>query len=255
MRIASWNVNGIRAREAALEAWVRTAAPDVLLLQEVKALEGDIPARIAGLEGYRSFWNGSSFKKGYSGTGILVRDSPEFEDACFEIPPFDIENRTVALHAGRLSLIGTYVPRGDSAEHYAVKLRYLEEMRRYVAELLGRGRDVLVAGDMNVARRDIDLHRSQLKEGATGVRPEERASVDALVELGLRDVMRELNPGRDDLFTWWPYWRMARERNLGWRIDCFYLSGALEGRVLGAEVDRAEKSSDHAPIVLEFLPG
>ncbi|TCD47696.1 exodeoxyribonuclease III [Chlorobium sp. N1] len=254
MRIASWNVNGIRAREAALEAWIRRACPDVLLLQEVKALEQDIPSALSSLGGYRSFWNGSSFRKGYSGTGILLRECPELEGAVFEIPPFDLENRTVALHAGPLSIIGTYAPRGDSPEHYAVKLRYFEDMRGYIARQLGEGRQVLLCGDMNVAHRDIDLHRSQLKEGATGVRREERSAIDAFIALGLSDVMRALNPERRDLFTWWPYWRMARERNLGWRIDCFYLSGPLDGRVLKAEVDTLEKSSDHAPILLELHP-
>lgn len=254
MKVASWNVNGIRAREAALASWVMQCSPDVLVLQEVKASVEEIPQNIMSLAGYRSFWNGSSFKKGYSGTGILMKESFGHEGASFEIPPFDIENRTVVLHAGPVSIIGTYVPRGDTPQHYGIKLGYLEAMREYVRALLASGRQVLVTGDMNVAHRQIDLHHSQNKPGATGLRPEERSSIDRLIALGLTDVMREMNPERDDLFTWWPYWRMARERNLGWRIDCFYLSECRKDRILRAEVDVQEKNSDHAPIILEFLP-
>ncbi|ABB23003.1 exodeoxyribonuclease III [Pelodictyon luteolum] len=254
MIVASWNVNGIRAREGALESWVRQSSPDVLILQEVKASVEEIPLSIMSLDGYRSFWNDSSIRKGYSGTGILMKETPALEGATFEIPPFDIENRTVVLHTGELSIIGTYVPRGDSAQHYVLKLGYLEAMHEYVRELLACGRQILVTGDMNVAHRQVDLHRSENRPGATGIRPEERSAIDRLIALGLSDVMRELNPERDDLFTWWPYWRMARERNIGWRIDCFYLSGYRKDRILRAAVDMPEKSSDHAPIILEFVP-
>lgn len=251
MKIASWNVNGIRARHEALCAWVERQCPDIVVLQEVKALENEIPESIAGLDGYRKFWNASSFKKGYSGVGILLRDG-SCAEAAWEIPAFDVENRTLVLHCGSFTLIGTYVPRGDGPEHYAVKLRYLEELRGYVADLLGRGRDVVLTGDMNVALRDIDVHRSQNKPGATGLRPEERAAIDAQLALGLRDVMRDRYPDRKDLFTWWPNWRFARERNLGWRIDCFYLSAGLAGRVSTVSVDLDERSSDHAPVLLEI---
>lgn len=251
MKIASWNVNGIRARHEALCAWIERNSPDILVLQEVKATEAEIPADVSGIDGYLKFWNGSSFKKGYSGVGILLRDGA-CPDPTLEIPSFDVENRTAVLHCGAFTLIGTYVPRGDGDVHYAVKLRYLEALRNYIVELLGRGREVLLVGDMNVALRDIDVHRSQNKPGATGLRPEERAAIDAHLSLGLRDVMRDLNPDRKDLFTWWPNWKFARERNLGWRIDCFYLSSGLAGEGLSASVDIDERSSDHAPIVLEL---
>ena len=251
MKIASWNVNGIRARHEALCAWIGRSRPDIVVLQEVKALESEIPASVTALDGYLKFWNGSSFRKGYSGVGLLLRDGV-CQEPRWEIPCFDVENRTAVLHCGEFSMVGTYVPRGDGAEHYAVKLRYLDDLRTYIAGLLADGREVLLAGDMNVALRDMDVHRSQNKPGATGLRPEERAAIDAHLALGLRDVMRDLNPERGDLFTWWPNWKFARDRNLGWRIDCFYLSPGLAGRVLGATVELDERSSDHAPVVVEI---
>ncbi|HWQ25997.1 MAG TPA: exodeoxyribonuclease III [Chlorobaculum sp.] len=252
MNISTWNINGIRARQESLQAWIARRQPDIVVLQEVKALEAEIPECIAGLAGYMKFWNGSSFRKGYSGVGILVK-----EGACpglqWEVPAFDVENRTVVLHCPDFSLVGTYVPRGDGPVHYAVKLRYLDEMKAFIADLLARGREVVLAGDMNVALRDIDVHRSQNKPGATGLRPEERAAIDAHLSLGLRDIVRELNPEQKDLFTWWPNWKFARERNLGWRIDCVYLSPGIAGKVSSVAVDLDERSSDHAPVCVEIL--
>ncbi len=252
MKIASWNINGIRARKASLEAWILRNQPDILLLQEVKAHEEEIPPAISDLDAYRKFWNGSTVRKGYSGTGILLRDSSTADDAVWEVPAFDIENRTGVLHTTHFTIIGTYVPRGESDEHYRIKLDYLDSLRLYICSLLDSGRQVILAGDMNIAHRDIDVHRSQNKPGAVGLRSEERAAIDAQIASGLQDIMRNMHPDVADLFTWWPYWKLARERNLGWRIDCFYLSSKLAAKVTAATVDLEEKSSDHAPVILEL---
>ncbi|NTV92062.1 MAG: exodeoxyribonuclease III [Chlorobiaceae bacterium] len=252
MKIASWNINGIRARQEALVSWIGRNTPDILVLQEVKADLTDIPASVSDLQGYVSFWNGSSFRKGYSGTGMLVRKGSISGTCEWEIPVFDFENRTCVLHTEQFTLAGSYVPRGEGEEHYRLKLHYFEQTRLFIENLLLQGRQVIFAGDMNVAHRDIDVHRSQNKPGAVGLRAEERASIDAQLALGLHDVMRERAPERNDLFTWWPYWKNARERNLGWRIDCFFLSAAIAERVTMTTVDRDERSSDHAPILLEL---
>jgi len=252
MNFATWNVNGIRARQDSLHAWIERRQPDILVLQEVKALESEIPEKITGIEGYLKFWNGSSFKKGYSGVGILVKDAL-FQGLQFEVPSFDVENRTIVAHCPQFSFIGTYVPRGDGQEHYAVKLHYLAGLKSFIASLMAEGREVILAGDMNVALRDIDVHRSQNKPGATGLRPEERAAIDAHLELGLRDIVRDLNPDKKDLFTWWPNWKFARERNLVLRIVCSFVSPALAGKVSAAAVDLDERGSDHAPVSVELV--
>ena len=255
MKIATWNVNGIRARKSALYDWVVGTMPDILILQELKADEERIPDEILSLEGYSKFWNGSTFKKGYSGVGMLVRDDLNGNDGCYryEIPDFDIENRTVVLHGRGFSLIGTYVPRGEGDAHYGVKLNYLEGVATYIGGLLDEGREIILTGDMNVAHTALDVHHSQNKPGAVGLRPEERSALDRQLQLGLHDIMRERHPGREGLYTWWPYWKGARERNLGWRIDCFYLSGGLLSHVQDVVVDIEEKSSDHAPVILDIL--
>ncbi|ARM30115.1 exodeoxyribonuclease III [Prosthecochloris sp. HL-130-GSB] len=250
MKIATWNINGIRARKSALQQWITRNTPDILVMQEIKADAGSIPPEILSVQGYTKFWNGSTVRKGYSGTGILVRG--DVADQIFEIPDFDTENRTVVVHDKEFTLIGTYVPRGDSAEHYQVKLTYFRQLEAYILSLLEAGREVILTGDMNVAHTDLDVHHSQNKPGSTGLRPEERASVDSLLAQGMHDVMRERHPEAPDMFTWWPYWKGARERNLGWRIDCFYLSGGILSAVQNVEIDREEKSSDHAPVILEI---
>lgn len=252
MNIYTWNINGIRARQEALAAWLDSRKPDIVVLEEVKAREGEIPETIKDFAGYRKFWNGSSVRKGYSGVGLLARDGSFGEFTC-KMPAFDVENRTLVLDAPQFTLIGTYVPRGGSEEHYALKLLYLAELKDFIAELMAEGREVVLAGDMNVALTEFDVHRSQNKPGATGLRPEERAALEAHLDLGLHDIVRELNPDKKDLFTWWPNWKFARKHNLGWRIDCIYLTDALAAKVSGVAIDLDEKSSDHAPVSVELV--
>lgn len=251
MRIASWNINGIRARRDSLLGWIDRKKPDILVLEELKAQEKDIPEEIAAMQGYKKYWNDSTFRKGYSGVGLLLKEGL-CSECRFEIPEFDRENRTVVVHYMNLTVIGTYVPRGDGDAHYAVKLGYLEDLGIYIRELLQQGRQIIHAGDINVAHTDLDVHRSQNKPGAVGLREEERAAIGRHLGIGLHDIMRELFPDKKDLFTWWPYWKGARERNLGWRIDCFYLSDELVKVVHEASVDLGEKSSDHAPVILDL---
>lgn len=251
MKIATWNINGIRARRDALLAWINEKQPDILVLEELKAQEENIPETLLALPGYKKYWNGSTFRKGYSGVGMFLKEGYGI-DCRLEIPDFDRENRTVAVHYRNLTVIGTYVPRGDGDAHYALKLGYLADLNTYIRELLHQGRQVIHAGDINVAHTDLDVHHSQNKPGAVGLRVEERASVDRHLSIGLHDIMRERFPDKKDMFTWWPYWRGARERNLGWRIDCFYLSNDLIKVVREVNIDLDEKSSDHAPVVLEL---
>ena len=251
MKIATWNINGIRARKDSLLAWIDEKKPDIIVLEELKAQVETIPEEILSLNGYTKFWNGSTFKKGYSGIGFLLREGID-SDCRFEIPDFDRENRTGVVHYTNLTVIGTYVPRGDGDAHYAVKLNYLSDLSAYIQSLLQEGRQVIHAGDVNVAHTELDVHRSQNKPEAVGLRPEERAAIDRHLAVGLHDIMRERFPDKKDMFTWWPYWKGARERNLGWRIDCFYLSDHLVETVRKVSVDLDEKSSDHAPVILEL---
>ena len=251
MKIATWNINGIRARKTSVLEWVSREMPDIVVLEELKAQEDAIPEEVVLLQGYTKYWNGSTFKKGYSGVGVLLKEG-RYSECRLEVPGFDRENRTVAVHYSNLTVIGTYVPRGEGDTHYAVKLSYFADLRAYIQKLLSQGRQVVHAGDINVAHTDLDVHHSQNKPGAVGLRVEERAAIDRHLAIGLHDIMRERFPDKKNLFTWWPYWKGARERNLGWRIDCFYLSDELVEDVKRIIIDLDEKSSDHAPVILEL---
>lgn len=249
MRVTTWNVNGLRAREKALLSWIAAHAPDILVLQEIKATRSQIPASIANHAEYCSYWNDSSVKAGYSGVGALVhkRFIAAHGEPRVLIPDFDAENRLIQLDFDAFTLLGSYIPRGEKPDHYALKLRFFESLRQFAAQMLQAQKNLLIAGDINVAREEIDLHPSQQKEDATGFRPDERRALNAMLAVGLHDVFRELYPNTSGLYTWFPYWKGAREHNIGWRIDCIYASPALAARVKQGIIHTNEKSSDHYP--------
>ncbi|MCS7013519.1 MAG: exodeoxyribonuclease III [Chloroherpetonaceae bacterium] len=254
MRLATWNINGIRAREKALLAWIQTHQPDVLVLQELKATRSQIPATLTSLPHYQAYWNDSTVRAGYSGVGALVHHSviEQYGEPQFAIPEFDVENRLLQLQLGNTLLLGTYFPRGEKPEHYALKLRFFEALETFVRQTLQTHKEVIIAGDINVAREEIDLHPSQQSENATGFRPDERQALNRLLAAGLRDVFRDFYPNQAGLYTWFPYWKGARERNIGWRIDCVYASPKLASRAKCATIHSDEKSSDHYPVTVEF---
>lgn len=254
MHLATWNVNGIRAREKALLAWLDTHRPDILVLQEIKALRSQVPASITALAHYHAYWNDSTVRAGYSGVGILVHRAliAQYGEPECSIPAFDVENRLLQLQLGNTVLLGSYFPRGEKPEHYALKLHFFEALETFVRQLLQTQKEVIIAGDINVAREAIDLHPSQQDDAATGFRPDERHALNRLLAAGLRDVFRDLHPNQAGLYTWFPYWKGARERNIGWRIDCVYASPKLAEKAIRAFIHTDEKSSDHYPVSVEF---
>ncbi|MDX2128842.1 MAG: exodeoxyribonuclease III [Chloroherpetonaceae bacterium] len=252
--VVTWNVNGIRAREAALHQWLQKSLPDVLCLQEIKADKTKIPISFQNVDGYEIFWNDSTVRGGYSGTALFVKKSTlqSLKNPIFIIPPFDLENRLVGLQTDEFTLLGVYMPRGEKDDHYQVKLDFFKKIGQFLSLEMKNGREVMLCGDINVAHTPIDLHDSQKSDDAVGFRPPERAEIDAWLQLGLKDVFREMNPGQTGLYTWWPYWKGAREKNLGWRIDCLYASEKMAQNAKIGRIHTEEKSSDHAPMEIVF---
>ncbi len=246
MKIATWNVNGIRAREAQVLALVERERPDVLCLQEIKAPPARVPASLCELGGYWCLWHGAT---AYSGVGLLVRREVAAERPGFAHPAFDVETRIATAEVGGVTIASVYVPNGG--KDYAAKLRFLEAMERWAAEVRGAGRPLVVAGDLNVARTDMDVHPKERKAGAIGQRPDERALVEAILGHGLVDVGRAVDPANADLFTYWAPWRNLRQRNIGWRIDYVVASDALAAAVRRCAVLADFGTSDHAPVVAE----
>ena len=260
MKIATWNVNGIRARSAQLLEWLAAEKPDVVCLQEIKASLDQLTFELRDIEGYWSYWHG---EKGYSGVAILVAKSLAGALPMCSHPGFDFEQRiacaTIKLPdsklpdsapAGDVMVASIYVPNGG--KDFEAKMRFLDALDSYVAEAQRDQKLVVLCGDLNVALTERDIHPKERKPNQIGARPEERAMLERIISHGLVDLHRTLDPDNDNLFTWWAPWRNLKQRNIGWRIDYVLASRALAERATAAVVQREIGSSDHGPVVVKF---
>ncbi|HXG51525.1 MAG TPA: exodeoxyribonuclease III [candidate division Zixibacteria bacterium] len=247
MKIATWNVNGIRAREAQFLEWLERELPDVVCLQEIKSPPSKIPPALCELRGYHCYWHG---ERAYSGVGLHIRREAFAAEPRFFHPPFDCETRIVAAEIGALTVASVYVPNGG--KDFPAKMRFLEELERYAAAVCGRGADLIICGDINITRTDRDVHPKERNPMLYGQRPDEREMFERILACGLVDVGRALDPENENLFTWWPPWRRLRERNIGWRLDYILASPRLAARAKTCVVQREFGTSDHAPVVAVF---
>ena len=247
LTIATWNINGVRARQADLHAFIDRERPDILCLQELKAAPEQVPQSLAGLDDYWSCWHGG---KGYSGVGLLVRKS-RFPDApTWAHPDFDFEHRIVTARLPEFTVASVYVPNGG--KDYEAKLRFVTALDGLAAHHAAEGLPLVLGGDLNITRTDLDVHPKERKPKAIGQLPEERALFAQLLGRDLVDLQRHLHPDASDLFTWWAPWRDMRARNIGWRIDYLLASAELSGRVAACTVQRDTGSSDHGPLIALF---
>jgi exodeoxyribonuclease III len=247
MKLATWNVNGIRARQTEVQAFIDREQPDVLCLQELKASLDQLPVWLCELEGYWCYWHGG---KGYSGVGLHVRAASRPQRPVFQHPAFDFEHRIVTVQLPEATIASIYVPNGG--KDFPAKMQFLEALDAYAAEFEASGVPLILCGDMNVTRTDMDVHPKERNPGVTGQRPEERALIERMLGRGLVDVHRQLEPDNADLFTWWAPWRNMRERNIGWRLDYIFASQQLATRVRSCSVQRETGTSDHGPVVAVF---
>lgn len=247
LTVATWNVNGIRARQSQLQEWIERDQPDVVCLQEIKASSDQLPEALCEMEGYWCYWHGV---KGYSGVGLHVRKSYSPERPLFAHPPFDFENRIVTVALGEITVASIYVPNGG--KDFQAKIRFLEALDAYAAAMDAAAKTIVLCGDLNIARTDRDVHPKERKPRAIGQLPEERAILERLIARGLVDVGRTLAPDDDGLFTWWAPWRNLRERNIGWRLDYVLATRSLADRAGSCPVRKDIGTSDHAPVVATF---
>ena len=247
MKIATWNVNGIRARQAQLCEWMERDRPDVVCLQEIKARPDQVPDSCR-LADYHAFWHGAG---GYSGVSLHIRrellDTPAFAH-----PDFDMETRMVQVAVGNLVLASVYVPNGG--KDYAAKIGFLQGLVAWARALEAEGRDVVLCGDINIAHREVDVHPRERRADVIGQRQEERDLFDALLGDSLVDVGRKMDPDNERLYSWWPPWRDMRKRNIGWRIDYLLASKAIADCVTECRVLADVGTSDHAPVMLTLGP-
>jgi len=247
LTVATWNVNGIRARQEQFLKWVTRDRPDVICLQEIKASPSQVPETVCSLDGYWCYWHGAG---GYSGVSLQLRRETFPEEPVFSHPAFDLETRIVTAQAGDLVLASIYVPNGG--KDFAAKMTFLHELERYAARAREAGQRFVLCGDLNVARTDQDVHPKERKPFVIGQRPDEREVFESLLSHGLVDVGRALDPNNDDLFTWWAPWRNMRQRNIGWRIDYILASEPVAQRAIESKVLADVGTSDHAPVIARF---
>ncbi len=247
MKIATWNVNGIRARESQVREWIEREKPDVVCLQEIKAKPEQIPALLFETTGYWCYWHGTG---SYSGVALHVRRQIAPERPLWRHPPFDRECRIVTAAVAGVTVASVYVPNGG--KDFPGKMRFLQELELWIGEEHAAGRRLIVCGDLNVTRSDLDVHPKERKPGAIGQRPDERECLARILGRGLVDLCRVLHPADEGLFTWWAPWRNLRQRNIGWRIDYILASEPLAARASSCDVQSTIGTSDHAPVVASF---
>ena len=244
MKVATWNVNGIRAREAQLCDWLERDRPDVVCLQEIKARPDQVPERCK-LADYHAYWHGQG---AYSGVSLHVHKSLLAGEPQFAHPEFDMETRIVEITLGNLVLASVYVPNGG--KDYAAKIAFLDRLADWTAKVHAEGHELVLCGDINIAHADVDVHPKERKPGIIGQRPEERELFDRMLGGRMVDVARAFAPENDRLFSWWPPWRNMRQRNIGWRIDYILATRSLADRATACTVLADIGTSDHAPVVL-----
>ena len=261
MKLYSWNVNGFRAVCQKPDwAWFKQCQGDVIALQETKAEFSQIPEAERELENYKSFWLASQVKKGYSGVAVFVKNqtSTALENIPLnngeELPlqAWQGEGRLIYLEFPKFHFLNVYFPNGQmSEERLQYKLGYYNAFLEY-AEALRKTKPIVVCGDFNTAHHPIDLARPKQNEETSGFLPIERAWLDKFVEHGYVDTFRLINGDKPDHYSWWSYRMRARERNVGWRIDYFFVSKELKGAVKNAWIESEIMGSDHCPIGLEL---
>jgi exodeoxyribonuclease-3 len=247
LKVTTWNVNGVRARERELTEFIERERPDILCLQEVKAAPEQLPETLARLEGHHFYWHG---QKGYSGVALHVSQATFPRPPVYSHPEFDHESRVVAAEFGDVVFASVYVPNGG--KDFNAKVKFLDAMGEWTASLQKAGKALVLVGDLNVAREVRDVHAKLRKPDQIGTTSGERAQLERVISHGLVDLARKFHPDDDALFTWWAPWRNMREKNVGWRIDYVLAHESLAARAVSCEVDRTFGASDHGPLTAVF---
>lgn len=251
-RILSWNVNGIRAvsNKGFLE-WFQKDQPDILCLQETKAHPDQLAQNLLKPGGYHS-WFASAERKGYSGVAIYSKEKPVDVRVGLGFPEFDAEGRTLIADYGDFILYNIYFPNGKaSEERLDYKMRFYEVFLQQIVDLKNQGKSIIFCGDVNTAHKEIDLARPKENETVSGFLLIEREWIDQVIQNGFIDTLREFKP-EPELYTWWDYKTRARERNVGWRIDYFFISDNLRPSLKDAYILKDITGSDHCPLGIDL---
>jgi len=252
MRLLCWNVNGIRAIEKkGFLDWLHQESPDILCVQETKSHPDQLSEKLLQPNGYTTHWSAAE-KKGYSGVAVFSKKKPLSVKTGFGVKAFDSEGRILFLDFQDFLLYNIYYPNGSSGnKRVPFKMKFYEAFFKHVEKSRKKGKKIIICGDVNTAHTEIDLARPKENEKNTGFLPEEREWVDKFIKTGYIDTFRhfETGPGQ---YTWWDYKTRARERNIGWRIDYFFVTKNLLPCLKKAFILKDILGSDHCPIGIEL---
>ena len=252
MKLISWNVNGVRAvvKKGFLD-WLDQAQPDVLCLQETKAHVDQLTAEILTDHGYHTFWH-SGERRGYSGVATFCKEEPLYVQEGLGIERYDAEGRVLLTEHENFLLYNIYFPNGQKDdERLQYKLDFYDELLPIINEQVESGNNVVVTGDWNTAHHSIDLARPKQNVNTSGFMPIERKKLDMFVENGWIDTFRLFHQ-EGERYSWWTYRFGARERNVGWRIDYFFVNEGFVDNVEDADIHDEVVGSDHCPVSLEL---
>ena len=252
MKLISWNVNGVRAvvKKGFLD-WLDQAQPDVLCLQETKAHVDQLTAEILTDHGYNTYWH-SGERRGYSGVATFCKEEPLYVQEGLGIERYDAEGRVLLTEHENFLLYNIYFPNGQKDdERLQYKLDFYDDLLPIINEQVESGNNVVVTGDWNTAHHPIDLARPKQNVNTSGFMPIEREKLDMYVENGWIDTFRLFHQ-EGERYSWWTYRFGARERNVGWRIDYFFVNEGFVDNVEDADIHDEVMGSDHCPVSLEL---
>ena len=250
MKLVSWNVNGLRAcMNKGFADFFGEVEADIFCVQETKMQQGQAEVNFPG---YEQFWN-SAVKKGYSGTAVFSRVQPLTVSFGLDLTEHDQEGRLITLEYDEFYLVNVYTPNSQrELARLEYRMQWEDVFRGYVGRL-NEKKPVVICGDLNVAHQEIDIKNPAANKNNAGFTQEERNKMTQLLETGFTDTFRHLYPDRRDAYSWWSYMSNARERNIGWRIDYFLVSGSIDPFIKDAEILPEVQGSDHCPVVLKIF--
>ena len=252
LKISSLNLNGIRAAHRhGFTDWIDQSDPDIICLQELRAMEHQVPEPIQKLD-YHSTYH-TAEKKGYSGVGIMSKEEPISVDKGIGIDWVDNEGRVIKAEFEDLTVFSIYAPSGTTGdERQDLKMEFLDYFLPHAQKYLSNEKPVVLCGDYNICHKPIDIHNPKRNKNTSGFLPEEREWVTRLLQTGFEDVYRRLHEGEEDLYSWWSYRAASKERNKGWRIDYQMTSPDLLKAAAKAEIEMEWDLSDHAPVSISY---
>ncbi len=254
MKIISYNVNGIRAAiTKGFLDWLQAANPDIICLQEIKALESQVPTEAITAAGYPYQYYFSAEKKGYSGVAVFCKEKPNNVVYGTGIEYMDKEGRNLRVDYDTFSVMSLYLPSGTNVDRLDYKFQYMDDFQTYINDLVKEIPNLIICGDYNICHEAIDIHDPVRNAKVSGFLPQERAWLDSFMNSGFIDSFRLFNKEPHN-YSWWSYRANARNNNKGWRIDYNLASEPLRERIARALILPEAKHSDHCPILIEIKP-